>query len=60
MKFDRMLTTVDFLSNTTDFQSSEQLTEQTCVVRLETWHGDIVRHIKKHEVHLRPWKLNFF
>ena len=29
MKFDYMLTTIDVLSNTTNFQPSEHLTEQT-------------------------------
>ena len=36
MKFDCMLTTVDFLSNTTDFPPSKQLSEETWLVRLET------------------------
>ena len=38
MKFDYILTTIDFLSNIADFQSSEQLTEQIYDVRLETWY----------------------
>ena len=33
-----MLTIVDFLPNIVDFQSSEQLTEQTYDARRETWH----------------------
>ena len=36
LKFDCMLTIVDFLSNIVDFQSSEPLTEQTCDAKHET------------------------
>ena len=53
MKFDCMLTTVDFLSNTTDFQLSEQLTKQTWDVRHETWHGDSLRYMRRYDDQLR-------
>ena len=56
MKFDCMLTTVDFLSNTTDFQPSEQLSEETWLVRLETWHGESLKHMRRHEDHWRCWE----
>ena len=52
-KFDCMLTIVDFLTNTTDFQPSEQLSEETWLVRLETWHGESLRHMRRHENHWR-------
>ena len=45
-----MLTTFDFLSNAVDFQSSEQLNEQTCDARLETWYEHSWRHIREMEV----------
>ena len=56
LKFDCMLTTVDFLSNTTDFQPSEQLSEETWLVRLETWHGDSLKHMRRHDDHWRCWE----
>ena len=56
MKFDCMLTTVDFLSNTTDFQPSEQLSEETWLVKLETLHGESLKHMWRHEDHWRYWK----
>ena len=56
MKFDCMLTTVDFLSNTTDFQPSEQLSEETWLVKLETWHGESLKHMRRHEGHWRCLK----
>ena len=55
-KFDCMLTTVDFLTNTTDFQPSEQLSEETWLVKLETWHGESLKHMRKHDDHWRCWK----
>ena len=53
MKFDCILTTVDFLSNTTDFQSFEQLTEKIYGARLETWYEYPLRHIIEHESKFR-------
>ena len=41
------------LSNTTDFQPSEQLFEETWLVRLETCHGESLKHMRKHESHWR-------
>ena len=58
MKFDCILTIIDFLPNTTDFQSSEQLTEQICDARLETWYEKSWRPIMNHESHLRHQKSN--
>ena len=55
MKFDFMLTTVDFLSNIVDFQPSEQLTEQTWLVSLETWHGDSLKHMMRYDEYLKHW-----
>ena len=49
-----MLTTVDFLPNTIDFQSSEPLIEQTCDARLKTWYEHPLIHMRTHESHLRP------
>ena len=56
MKLDCMLTTIDFLSNIVDFQPSEQLDEQIWLVRLETWHGDPLKHMMRYDDHLEPWK----
>ena len=55
-KFGCMLTIIDFLSNIIDFQSSEQLTEQTWAVRLETWHGDALKDMRRHDDHLKHYK----
>ena len=54
-----MLTIVDFLPNTVDFQSSESLTEQTCDVKLETWHEHYWGTMENHGNHLRPLKPKF-
>ena len=45
-----MLTTIDFLSNVVDFQSSEQLTGQICDARIETWHEHYWGPIMNHKV----------
>ena len=58
LKFDYNLTTVDFLPNTADFQSSDQLTEENCDPRLETWHEYSWRSIMNDEIHLRHYKTN--
>ena len=62
LKFDCMLTIVDFLPNTIDFQSSESLIEKIYDGRLETWHepcwgpminnGNHLRHLQ----HEFPWE----
>ena len=49
MKFDYMLTTIDFFPNIIDYQSSEQLTEQICDARLETWYEHSLRHMRNHD-----------
>ena len=54
MKFDCILTTIDFLSNTVDIQSFEPLTEDTCDAMHETWYEHYWRHIRDHEINLRP------
>ena len=54
--FDCMLTTVDFLTNTIDFHPSEQLSEATWLVKLETWHGESLKHMMRHNYHWRCWK----
>ena len=59
MNFYYMLTTIDFLPNIVDFQSSEQLTEQICDARLETWYEKSWRPIMNHESHLRHQKSNY-
>ena len=51
MKFYCMMTTINFLPNSTDFQSFEQLTEQICGARLETWYEKSWRPIMNHESH---------
>ena len=56
MKFDCMLTIVDLLSNTADFQPSEQLDEQLTLVRLGTWYEDSLRYMKRYDDHLKHWK----
>ena len=53
LKFDYRLTIFDFLPNTTDFQSSDQLIEQNCDLRLETWHEYSWRPIMNHDSILR-------
>ena len=54
MKFDCMLTIVDVLSNTIDLQPFEYLTEQAWAMRLETCHGGTLKHMRRHDDHLRP------
>ena len=43
-----MLTTIDFLPNTVDLQSSEPLIEQTYDAKLETLHDKSLRPIENH------------
>ena len=38
LEVDCILTTIDFLSNTVDFQLFEQLIEQICGARLQNWY----------------------
>ena len=59
MKFDCLLTTIDLLSNTADFQSSEQLIEQICDARLKTWYESSWRPMMNHESNLRHLNSNF-
>ena len=59
LKFDCMLTKIDFLPNIVNFQSSEQLSEQTCAARLETWHEDSLKYMRNHETYLRNYKSKF-
>ena len=59
LKFVFMLTIVDFLINTIDFQSFEPLTEQTCDVGIETWHGPCWGSMKNHGSHLRHFQSKF-
>ena len=59
LKFDCMLTTVDFLPNVVDFQSYEPLTEQTCDARLETWHEHYWTPMENHGNQLRPLQPKF-
>ena len=54
-----MLTIVDFSPNIVDFQSSEQLTEQTCDAGLEIWHEHSLRRMRNREIYLRHYKLKF-
>ena len=58
LKFDCMLTIIDFLPNIVGFQSSEQLSEQICDARNEIWHEHSWRHMKNHGNNLRPLRLN--
>ena len=58
LKFDCILTTINFWLNIVGFQSSEQLTKQTCNVRHENWHENSWGHIRDHVNHLRPLKPN--
>ena len=53
-----MLTIVDFLPNTIDFQSSEPLIEQACDIGLETWHEHYWRPMENNGYHFRTLKTN--
>ena len=57
LKFDCMLTTVDFLPNIVSFQSFEPLTEQTCDARHETWYEHYSRPMENHGNHLIPFQI---
>ena len=59
LKFDWLLTIVDFLPNIVDFQSSEPLTEQTCDVGFETWYENYWGPMMNHRNPLRPSQTKF-